>query len=46
MNEGCDGLQKMADAALRKMAAEEGNGYEPQARYRTELCGRTGLTRS
>ena len=46
LNEGCDGLQKMVDAALRKMAAEEGNGYEPQVRNHTELCGRTGFTRS
>ena len=32
MNEGNDGLQEIADAALRKMAAEEGDGFDPYMR--------------
>lgn len=46
MNERHDGLQKIIDAALREMAAEEGDGFDPQACNLAEFCRRTGLTRS
>lgn len=31
MNERHDDLQEIIDAALREMAAEEGDGFDPQA---------------
>lgn len=46
MNERHDDLQEIIDAALREMAAEEGDGFDPQACNLTEFCRRTGLTRS
>lgn len=46
MNERHDDLQKIIDAALREMAAEEGDGFDPQACNLAEFCRRTGLTRS
>ena len=46
MNERQDGLQEIIDAALREMAAEEGDGFDPQACKLAEFCRRTGLTRS
>ena len=32
MNEGNDDLQEIIDAALREMAAEEGDGFDPYMR--------------
>ncbi len=46
MNERHDDLQEIIDAALREMAAEEGDGFDPQACNLAEFCRRTGLTRS
>lgn len=46
MNERRDDLQEIIDAALREMAAEEGDGFDPQACNLAEFCRRTGLTRS
>ena len=46
MNERYDDLQEIIDAALRKMAAEEGDGFDPQACNLAEFCRRTGLTHS
>ena len=46
MNERHDDLQEIVDAALREMAAEEGDGFDPQACNLAEFCRRTGLTRS
>ena len=46
MNERHDGLQEIIDAALREMAAEEGDGFDPQTCNLAEFCRRTGLTRS
>lgn len=46
MNERHDDLQEIIDAALREMAAEEGDGFGPQACNLAEFCRRTGLTRS
>ena len=46
MNERHDDLQEIIDAALREMAAEEGDGFDPQACDLAEFCRRTGLTRS
>lgn len=46
MNERHDDLQEIIDAALREMAAEEGEGFDPQACNLAEFCRRTGLTRS
>lgn len=44
MNERHDDLQEIIDAALREMAAEEGDGFDPQACNLAEFCRRTGLT--
>lgn len=46
MNERHDDLQEIIDAALREMAAEEGDGFDPQSCNLAEFCRRTGLTRS
>jgi len=46
VNERHDDLQEIIDAALREMAAEEGDGFDPQACNLAEFCRRTGLTRS
>lgn len=46
MNERHDDLQEIIDAALREMAAEEGDGFDPQACNLAEFCRRMGLTRS
>ena len=46
MNERHDDLREIIDAALREMAAEEGDGFDPQACNLAEFCRRTGLTRS
>lgn len=46
MNERHDDLQEIIDAALREMAAEEGDGFDPQTCNLAEFCRRTGLTRS
>lgn len=46
MNERHDDPQEIIDAALREMAAEEGDGFDPQACNLAEFCRRTGLTRS
>lgn len=43
MNERHDDLQEIIDAALREMAAEEGDGFDPQACNLAEFCRRTGL---
>ena len=45
MNERHDDLQEIIDAALREMAAEVGEGFDPQACNLAEFCRRTGLTR-
>lgn len=42
MNERHDDLQEIIDAALREMAAEEGDGFDPQACNLAEFCRRTG----
>ena len=44
MNERHDDLQEIIDAALREMAAEEGDGFDPQTCNLAEFCRRTGLT--
>lgn len=44
MNERHDDLQEIIDAALREMAAEEGDGFDPQACNLAEFCRRTGRT--
>ena len=44
MNERHDDLQEIIDAALREMAAEEGDGFDPQACNLAEFCRRTGAT--
>lgn len=46
MNERHDDLQEIIDATLREMAAEEGDGFDPQACNLAEFCRSTGLTRS
>lgn len=46
MNERHDDLQEIIDAALREMAAEEGDGFDPQTCNLAEFCRRTELTRS
>ena len=46
MNERRDGLQEIMDKALEEMAAEAGEGFDPQACNLADLCRRTGLTRS
>ena len=38
MNERHDDLQEIIDAALREMAAEEGDGFDPQACNLAEFC--------
>lgn len=43
MNERHDDLQEIIDAALREMAAEEGDGFDPQACNLAEFCRRTGI---
>lgn len=42
MNERHDDLQEIIDAALREMAAEEGDGFDPQTCNLAEFCRRTG----
>ena len=42
MNERHDDLQEIIDAALREMAAEEGDGFDPQACNLAEFFRRTG----
>lgn len=44
MNERHDDLQEIIDAALREMAAEEGDGFDPQTCNLAEFCRRTGPT--
>lgn len=39
MNERHDDLQEIIDAALREMAAEEGDGFDPQACNLAEWIG-------
>lgn len=39
MNERHDDLQEIIDAALREMAAEEGDGFDPQAYNLTFATG-------
>ena len=46
MNERRDDLQEIIDKALGEMAAEAGDGFDPQACNLAEFCRRTGLTRS
>lgn len=46
MNERRDDLQEIIDKALEEMAAEAGDGFDPQACNLSEFCRRTGLTRS
>ena len=46
MNERHDDLQEIIDKALGEMAAEAGDGFDPQACNLAEFCRRTGLTRS
>lgn len=46
MNERRDDLQEIIDKALEEMAAEAGEGFDPQARNLAGFCRRTGLTRS
>jgi transposase len=46
VNEGRDDLQEIIDKALEEMAAEAGEGFEPQACNLADFCRRTGLTRS
>ncbi len=46
MNERRDDLQEIIDKALEEMAAEAGDGFDPQACNLAEFCRRTGLTRS
>lgn len=46
MNERRDDLQEIIDKALEEMAAEEGEGFEPQTCNLADFCRRTGLTRS
>ncbi len=46
MNKRQDDLQEIIDATLREMAAEEGDGFDPQACNLAEFCRRTGVTRS
>lgn len=46
MSERHDDLQKIIDGALEDMAAEAGDGFDPQGRDLAEFCRRTGLTRS
>ena len=46
MNERRDDLQEIIDRALEEMAAEAGDGFDPQACNLAEFCRRTGLTRS
>lgn len=41
MNESHDDLQEIIDAALREMAAEEGDGFDPQTCNLAEFCRRT-----
>lgn len=46
MNERHDDLREIIDAALREMAAEEGDGFDPQACNLAEFYRKTGLARS
>jgi transposase len=46
VNERRDDLQEIIDKALEEMAAEAGEGFEPQACSLADFCRRTGLTRS
>jgi hypothetical protein len=46
VNERRDDLQEIIDKALEEMAAEAGDGFDPQACNLAEFCRRTGLTRS
>ena len=46
MDERRDDLQEIIDMALDEMAAEAGDGFDPQACNLAEFCRRTGLTRS
>ena len=39
VNERHDDLQEIIDAALREMAAEEGDGFDPQAYNLTSATG-------
>ena len=45
MNERHDDLQEIIDAALREMAAEEGDGFDPQAYNLTSATGTGRLRR-
>lgn len=46
MSERHDDLQKIIDGTLEDMAAEAGDGFDPQRCNLAEFCRRTGLTRS
>lgn len=46
MSERRDGLQEIMDKAPEGMAAEAGEGLDPQACDLADFCRRTGLTRS
>lgn len=46
MNERHDDLQEIIDKALEEMAAEAGEGFDPQTCNLAEFRRRTGLTRS
>ena len=46
MNERHDDLQEIIDAALREMAAEEGDGFDPQTCNLAEFCRREDAPRA
>ena len=46
MNGRHDGLQEIIDDALEEMAAEAGEGFDPQTCNLAGFCRRTGLARS
>lgn len=45
MSDRYDGLQEIIDEALDSMAAEAGDGFNPQGCNLAEFCRRTGLSR-
>ena len=45
MSNRYDGLQEIIDEALDSMAAEAGDGFDPQRCNLAEFCRRTGLSR-
>ena len=45
MSDRYDGLQEIIDEALDSMAAEAGDGFDPQRCNLAEFCRRTGLSR-